>query len=117
MKKGIVLFITSFLVFKCYSQLEGNIVDTLGKAIAGATIIAVENETKLTESVSSDSSGYYAFKKLKPGKYTVTTKAANYADAVNKDITIAKEFEENDSTDISGGEWLEIVLVPVKKEK
>jgi hypothetical protein len=117
MKKVFLLLLTTFFACKCFSQLEGNVVDSAGKAIAGATIVAVDSATLLTDSVNCDNTGYYAFKKLKPGNYMVTAKAAMYQDSVIKNVLVKREFKEKKTSDISDAEWLEIVLLPLKKQK
>lgn len=116
--KRIILFAWPVLFgFKSFSQVEGNVTDTLGKPIGGALILAVESESRFVDSVTCDTSGYFIFKKLKPGKYTFTTKSAKYTDAVNKDVLVERPYEEKQSNDIFNGVWLEIILTPLKTPK
>ena len=52
-------------------QIAGFVKDQSGAVIPGATVTAINTQTRLTRSVVSDSTGYYVFPSLAPGTYDV----------------------------------------------
>jgi hypothetical protein len=70
-------------------SLVGTIHDQSGAAVPGASITVTNTATNITASATSNSGGDYEVPSLHPGVYTITAKAANYAEADAKDITIS----------------------------
>ena len=70
-------------------SLVGTIHDQSGAAVPGASITVTNTATNITASATSNSGGDYEVPSLRPGVYTITAKAANYAEADAKDITIS----------------------------
>jgi hypothetical protein len=52
-------------------QIAGFVKDQTGGVIPGATVTATNTETKLSQNVVTDSTGYYVFTTLPPGLYDV----------------------------------------------
>ncbi|MGB8481691.1 MAG: TonB-dependent receptor [Acidobacteriaceae bacterium] len=69
-------------------SLVGTIHDASGAAIPNASVAVVNNATGIVANVTSNATGDYEIPSLRSGSYTITAKAAGFADAVAKDITI-----------------------------
>jgi hypothetical protein len=120
MRNKIVLcLVIQLLVLKSFAQVEGNVVDTTGKAIPGATIIAIDTVKNTTDTIKSDKVGYYSFKSLKRGNYKIAAMAEGFQNAIYKNVIVDNETPQDDSGegDISNAVWLEIVLEPRKVPK
>jgi hypothetical protein len=60
------------------ASITGQVADPSGAVIPGATIMAVNTETRLMYSTKSDKDGVYSLLYLLPGQYTVTVQAASF---------------------------------------
>lgn len=101
--------------------IRGQVTDPTGQIVAGAAIRLVQDETHLTRSATTDSSGEYVFTLLPPGSYRLeieqTTVNQKYVYRVvlqvNQDLRVDMAF-----TATPRRETIEIVesLTPLKKE-
>lgn len=72
------------------ASFNGQITDQNGAVIAGATIVAVQNETKKERTVQTDAEGRFRIVDLEPGTYTVRAAFENFATEERTEIrTIA----------------------------
>src|SRR6185437_13014030 len=55
-----------------YGSLTGNVTDPTGAALGGAQVTAVEAQTGVSNTQTTDASGIYRFPALLPGTYKVT---------------------------------------------
>jgi Carboxypeptidase regulatory-like domain/TonB dependent receptor len=55
-----------------YGSMVGNVHDSTGAVLPGATVTILHEETRLTRETSSDSAGAYTFTAVPTGTYTVT---------------------------------------------
>ena len=119
MQKIIFLsIITLAMTSRSFAQIEGSVTDTSGKAIANAIIIAIDSARNTTDTINSDKGGYFVYKNLKRGEYKITAKASGYQKAVYDNIVVRNETAAgNKSSDISGAEWVEIVMKPIQPGK
>ena len=69
-------------------SLVGTIHDATGAAIPNANVMVTNNATGISTNVTSNGTGDYEVPSLRFGIYTITAKAAGFADAVAKEITI-----------------------------
>src|SRR5436305_3025668 len=72
-------------------NIEGRVTDPNGAAVPGVTVTATNQETALAKSAETDSEGIYRIIFLPPGKYRVTTSAAQgfaAADFSNVIVTV-----------------------------
>jgi hypothetical protein len=60
------------------SQLQGDITDSTGAAVAGAQVELVQNDTGVKRVQSTDSGGNFRFSSLAPGEYRVNVKADGF---------------------------------------
>jgi hypothetical protein len=59
-------------------SIVGFVTDQSGAALAGATVVAVNEGTGETRTVSTDSSGHYALPNLVPAPYTITVESKGF---------------------------------------
>jgi hypothetical protein len=69
-------------------SLVGTIHDATGAAIPNVSVTVTNNATEISTNVTSNGAGDYDVPSLRFGIYTITAKAAGFADAVAKEITI-----------------------------
>ena len=61
-----------------YGSIVGEVRDSTGGILPGATVTATNNETKARREAVSDSAGAYRFPTLQPGTYTLEVKLAGF---------------------------------------
>ena len=80
-----ILAVISFLVAGCYAQstfnqsISGQVTDSSGAALAGATVTVTNQDTGLSHVTKSNSSGFYVAPDLAVGKYRVTAEAPGFS--------------------------------------
>lgn len=62
-----------------YGSLNGVVTDPSGAVVAGAQVKAVEAQTGVTKTTTTDSAGIYRFTALLPGTYNLTVTATGFA--------------------------------------
>jgi hypothetical protein len=65
------------------SRISGTVTDTSGAAVPSATVTAVNDDTGVSYSTKSSSSGTYSFDSLQLGKYTIRAEAPNFRQFVS----------------------------------
>jgi outer membrane receptor protein involved in Fe transport len=77
--------------------IEGNVTDTSGAAVSGATVEATNIADSVTRNTVTNNDGAYRFPSLIPGTYTITVKKAGFAqftrDATRIDAGIAVRID------------------------
>lgn len=68
--------------------LQGEVTDSTGAKVAGATVTAEDTATHFKSSVVTNSAGAYTFAALNPGTYTVTVTASSFAPQTRTDILL-----------------------------
>jgi len=85
---ALILGVLNFSIFAQQTgSLAGQVVDTLGAVVVGATVTAVAADGK-EKSATSDNRGQYAIPGLAAGTYTVRVTAANFAPFETPDVVI-----------------------------
>jgi hypothetical protein len=69
-------------------QIAGFVKDQSGAVIPGATVTAINTQTRLTRSVVSDSTGYYVFPTLAPGTYDVQVELEGFKKAMQVGVRL-----------------------------
>jgi hypothetical protein len=59
--------------------LQGTVKDPSGASVPGAHVVVTGTSLVRTKEVDTDSSGYYRFANLPPGKYTITVTAKGFS--------------------------------------
>src|SRR5215472_13964753 len=62
-----------------YGTITGNVTDTSGAYISGATVTALSTNTGVQRIVTTNNEGIYLVQDIQPGNYTITITAANFA--------------------------------------
>lgn len=83
-----------------YGTLVGNVTDSKGAAIAGATVTATEPETNTTKSTTTDSSGGYHFSDLAPGTYKLSVSANTFGTVASQPILLRANTEARFDTQL-----------------
>jgi carboxypeptidase family protein len=68
--------------------LLGNITDTSGAAVPGATITATEVDTNVTRTAASNEAGYYIFTSLLNGRYAVSAELQGFKKVVRQNVKV-----------------------------
>ncbi len=91
-----LLLAVSLLFTPCFAHaqfdvgsLVGTIHDQSGAAVPGASITVTNTATNIQTATTSNSSGDYEVPSLHAGIYTISAKAAGYAEAVAQNITLS----------------------------
>ncbi len=70
------------------SAISGNVTDATGAAIATASVVATEADTKAVRAGKSNGEGRFLFSQVNPGTYTVTVTAPGFADQTSRPIAV-----------------------------
>lgn len=109
----------AFMMFSvnCFSQIEGDVVDSKEKGLDSAVINAFDSTGRIVETVRSDKRGFYFFKDLHIGKYKIEAKAPGFQTAVFENVKVRIELSDTDKggKDISASTRLDIILVQKKR--
>lgn len=62
-----------------YGTLTGTVTDASGALVSGAHVTAVEGQTGVSQTATSDSSGIYRFPTILPGTYKITIEAPGFS--------------------------------------
>jgi hypothetical protein len=90
------LFLSGRFTFSCLKQpsqgettsaIVGQVSDTSGAAVPGATVKVMNKETGLRRSASTDDSGRFNFLQLKPGACTVNVEAQGFEPQQNDAVS------------------------------
>ncbi len=78
-------------------QIAGEILDSSGAAVTGATVTATNTETGLERSANTNDEGLYSIVLLPPGTYRVSAKASGFQDVnvENVDVVVGRTAEVN----------------------
>ena len=92
-------------------ELAGNVTDSTGAAISGATISATNQSTGGKNETRSTSAGAYRFAGLPIGPYTVTVTAPGFATATNTGVQVQINTTEALNVALKAGAVTDVVNV------
>ena len=69
-------------------QFSGTVTDPTGAAIANAKVTATNSATGISQTTTSNASGFFSIKELLPGNYDLSVQASGFRDFSNKGVTI-----------------------------
>jgi hypothetical protein len=92
-------------------EITGQVRDTAGLGVPGATITAVSADTGLERSVVSGSEGDYTIVLLPPGRYTVSAELSGFRKATASDIVITVGMRRTLPFELTVGQVSETVQV------
>ncbi len=77
-------------------SITGVVSDSTGAIVPNATVTLVSQGTNQTQTVSTSDDGIYRFVLLQPGKYTVKTSAANFAETtLDVEVQVGRTTDAN----------------------
>jgi hypothetical protein len=76
-----------------YGTLVGDVTDSTGAAVMGATVVATDSETGIAKTTTTDSSGTFRLSDLGTGTYNVSISARAFATAMAQGIEIQTNTE------------------------
>jgi Carboxypeptidase regulatory-like domain len=91
--------------------ISGSVADSTGAVVAGASVIAKENQTGTVNRTVSDSSGQYVVPFLAPGDYTITATLAGFKSETRTGITLQSQEHPIINLTLAVGEATETVTV------
>jgi outer membrane receptor protein involved in Fe transport len=71
-----------------YGSLTGNVTDSAGAAVPGATVSAVNTGTNVSRETTTNEEGIYQFSDLLPGVYKVTISGTGFTTSVSEGVNI-----------------------------
>jgi len=92
----LVMLLGSFLVFGGFAHaqsttdgaISGTVMDSTGAVVPNAAVTVKNNGTNLSQSVTTDDSGFFRVLKLQPASYSVTIQAQGFALYTAKDVVV-----------------------------
>ncbi len=85
---SVLLLISAVFAQETTGGLQGTVRDPSGAVVAKASIVLTGTTLLGEKTLETDSTGYYRFANLPPGVYTVTAKAAGFAELKREGIRI-----------------------------
>ena len=76
-----------------YGTLVGNVTDSTGASIAGATVVVTNTDTGVSHVASTDSNGAYRIYDLAAGNYKISISASSFATVEGEGILIQTNVE------------------------
>ena len=101
---ALVLAAPAVLAQVLYGTLTGTVVDSTGAVIPGAQVTALEAQTGVSQTATSDSAGIYRFPTLLPGTYKVTIAGQGFSPQETAGVLVrANEIARVDASLKVGG--------------
>jgi hypothetical protein len=75
---SLVVLFASFCFGQYSGSIEGIVTDPSGAAVAAGSVRLLNQDTAVTVTTTTSSSGNYSFSSLQPGRYTVTAEATGF---------------------------------------
>lgn len=71
-----------------YGSITGNVTDSGGDAVPGATVTVTNNQTNLSREVITDNSGNFDLPTLQAGTYTIKVSTSGFKTATKNDVVV-----------------------------
>lgn len=86
---GIALIIPSTASAQAVTgTLLGNVTDSTGGAVPGATVVATETRTNISRTATTNDAGYYIFSSLQNGTYSVDAELQGFKKTVRQNVKV-----------------------------
>jgi hypothetical protein len=86
---GLLLFVPSHASAQAVTgTLLGNITDSSGAAVPGATVTAKENQTNVSRTAVTNETGYYILSSLQNGTYTVDAELQGFKKVIREGVKV-----------------------------
>ena len=94
-----------------YGTLVGNVTDSTGAAVAGATVVATDAGTGIATAATTDSSGAFRLSNLGAGTYKVSISATSFASALGQGVEIQTNTERRFDAKLQPGAVGQTIIV------
>jgi hypothetical protein len=94
-----------------YGTLIGNVTDSTGSAVVGATVVATNAGTSVAKTATTDSSGTFRLSNMDVGNYKVSIAANSFASSVVQRIEIQANTEQRLDVHLQPGTVGQTVMV------
>jgi hypothetical protein len=85
---GLIFPLASAYAQNVNGSIVGAVTDSSKAAVPDATVTVTNTNTGVSQTIQTDSSGYYTAPSLPPGNYSVSTQKTGFATATNTGITL-----------------------------
>ncbi len=92
-------------------QISGTIKDAQGAVVPGVTVSATQLDTQTVRNTVTDSSGFYTFPNLPPGKYDVAAELTGFKKALRQNVTLDAASSQTLNLTLETGAITEAVTV------
>lgn len=93
------------------AELTGEVRDTAGAGVKGATVTAAHVETQEVATVTTGEDGIYTITKLRPGIYTITVSAASFRRVAREGVRLTTGERIRVDLNLSAGEMSDEITV------
>src|SRR6266446_9778662 len=93
------------------TSLQGTVTDPSGSAIAGATVVLANSESKLERTMETGMQGEYRFIALPPGTYTLTVTAKGFSRYQQTDLQLLVNTPATANVGLKIGSASESIIV------
>ncbi|MES2405711.1 MAG: TonB-dependent receptor [Pseudomonadota bacterium] len=97
-------------------QIEGRVNDTLGQAVANASVKLQSPDGKTLGVTHSDAQGHFSFTRLAPGVYAVVVEKANFQTGTDI-VTLAADAGKTSTITLASTQALEVKVTARKRER
>ena len=94
-----------------YGSLVGNVTDSTGAALPGATVTIEQSETKLTRELVTDSAGAYHFTAVPSGTYTISVTMTGFRAISRRNVPVTLNSVARVDAKLELGQLAETVMV------
>ena len=91
--------------------IDGNVTDASQAAVAGAKVVAMNQDTNFTRDTTANSTGLYTIPTLPPGTYTITVSAPGFQTYTRRGVVVTSETVTRADVALSVGQLTETVTV------
>jgi hypothetical protein len=99
-----------------YGSIVGNVTDSQGAAVPGATVTVVNKETNLTREATTSAEGNYSIVNVLPGRYDVKVSLQGFREALRSDVPVVIGQLSRVDTTLEVGTLSETVTVKSEAE-
>jgi hypothetical protein len=91
--------------------LLGNVTDSTGGAVPGATVVATETRTNISRTTTTNDAGYYIFSSLQNGTYSIAAELQGFKKTVRQDVGVNVNTTIRADMKLEVGQMTEAVTV------
>ena len=94
-----------------YGSIFGTITDARGSGVPGATVTITNTGTNVSETVKTNSSGYYNQTRLLPGRYSIKVEAGGFKTSLIETVVVSVDTASEAKVVLQPGEITEQITI------